>query len=238
VARDVIKYEFDISKEENIEILADLKNELNSLDYNATYLELSSVIFSAYKKLRIVSEDKYRFKKFASLLSRLGTSEKIVIWETSPDHIQGLSNYYTNKGIKNVYIDGSVDKDTRANVIDQFDKDPDIKYMFISSLTSAEAWEIPSRTDCKKMVFYGLPSRMIHFEQCIDRLHRINSKEPVKIYVIIAKNTLDEWAWNLLQYKKKVKDGMLNNYDYKKIEELSIKKLLKINLDEEFSLTF
>jgi phosphoribosylformylglycinamidine (FGAM) synthase PurS component len=31
---------------------------------------------------------------------------------------------------------------------------------------------------------------------------------------------------------------MLNNYDYKKIEELSIKKLLKINLDEEFSLTF
>jgi SNF2 family DNA or RNA helicase len=188
--------------------------------------EVATLIQPIYNKVKEVSLENPRFVAFDKLVRRITTSEKLVVWERSPTIIKELSEYYTKIGLNNSVIYGDIDKYSRDPIIRNFDNNPDEKILFISFLTNAEAWEIPSRSDCKRMVFYSLPDRIINYQQCIDRLHRINSKEPVFIYRFILKDSIDEWAKDLLEYKKKINDGVIRENDFREIEIASYARYL------------
>ena len=38
-------------------------------------------------------------------------------------------------------------------------------------------------------------------EQCEDRAHRIGQKNAVHVHYLVAKETLDEWVWSVLERK-------------------------------------
>jgi SNF2 family DNA or RNA helicase len=158
------------------------------------------------------------------MITRFTSNEKVLVWERSPQIIHDLHAYYQNKGIGSIYIDGTVDKMERESIIKRFNEDPSIKIFIVSFLATAESWEIPSRKDCRRMIFYSLPDRIINYSQATDRLHRISSEEDVYVYRLILKDSLDEWAAALLDYKQKIKDGMMDRLDFKKIEMASFIK--------------
>jgi SNF2 family DNA or RNA helicase len=79
------------------------------------------------------------------------------------------------------------------------------------------------------MIYYSLPDSTIQYHQSSDRLHRINSKAGVSIYRMILKGSIDEWAVNLLEYKTKLRDGIIDKKEYAEIETLSYERLLGIN---------
>jgi len=188
--------------------------------------EIANIIQPLYNKVKEVSEDNPRFVKFFNLVKRITHTEKLIIWERSPEIIESLSSYFASKGIKNIFIYGDIKKDIRADIINKFNEDNEIKVLIISFLTSAEAWEIPSRKDCKRMIFYSLPDRIISYQQCIDRLHRLTSQEDVTIYRMILNNSIDEWAKWLLEYKQSLRDNIIDNMNYNTIELDSLRKHL------------
>lgn len=190
---------------------------------------IATLIQPIYNKIKEVSENNPRFVKFNSLINRFITNEKIIVWERAPEIMDKLSEYYNNKGIKNLIIYGDVDKYKRKDIIHTFNTDPEYKILFISFLTTAESWEIPSRKDCRRMVFYSLPDRLIKYDQSIDRLHRLSSMEGVYIYILLLKDSIDEWAVSLLEYKDKLINGMVTQEEFNKIEEESYLKFLGFN---------
>jgi len=149
------------------------------------------------------------------------------VWEKSPSVIKDLSNYYTRKGVSNVYISGEVkDKKERTEIIEKFKNDDTIKILFVSFLTNPDSWEIPSYKGCSKAILYSLPDRGVLYQQLQDRQYRINSLEPVTIYRILMKSTIDEWAVDLLDAKIKMASGFLSEREFKQIEEDSYSRIL------------
>ncbi len=191
--------------------------------------EIATLIHPIYDKVKELSRNNPRFQKFDTLIRRFIPTEKIIVWERSPRIMNELSEYYTNQGIPNLVIHGEIDKYERTQIIKDFDNLQKYRILFISFLTSAEAWEIPSRQDCKRMIYYSLPDRAIHYKQSSDRLHRLNSKEPVFIYRMILLNSIDEWARELLDYKSKVIKGFISDRDFKQIEIDSYERFLGID---------
>lgn len=57
------------------------------------------------------------------------------------------------------------------------------------------------------------------FEQCCDRCHRIGTEKTVIIYDLIARETIDERVYNLINTKKGISDYIIDN-KYNESEEL------------------
>jgi superfamily II DNA/RNA helicase len=167
--------------------------------------------------IRRVDDTNPKFQKLCSLIKRLTPREKVVVWEGSPDIIKSLSEYFNDKGIKNLYICGEVEKSSRAGIIKEFKDTPDIRILFVSYHTSREAWEISSSSEIKRMIYYSLPDSAIGYDQSTDRLHRINSEEPVTLYRLFIKNTIDEWSKELIHQN-----------DYEEVERQSFDRYFGI----------
>ena len=56
------------------------------------------------------------------------------------------------------------------------------------------------------VIAHGLPYSFMSLAQFIARVHRLTSKNPVSVYVILPKNSLAERKWNLLKDKGSVSD--------------------------------
>lgn len=208
------------------DLLYDIKYDLRG---NFSEKSTTQMIQPLLKFIKSVREDNPRFLSLRKVLSRFISREKVIVWEGSPDIIDDLSSYYTERGVQNLYIHGksrNTKKDVRSDIIKEFDENPDIKILFVSFLTSAAAWEIPSRPDCKRIVYYTLPTSMIQFRQANDRLYRINSESDVYIYKILLAGSLDEWLHDLIEYKSRVEMGFMSQSDYKKIFHDSLQRYL------------
>jgi SNF2 family DNA or RNA helicase len=215
-------------KREYFGYIEDIAYEINERGY-IYKRDVAPLIQKIYNKVKKVSLDNPRFCKFDNFIQRVISKEKVIVWERSPRIISSLVDYYESKGIKVISVDGSVQKDVRPEIISEFNSNPDIRIFVASFLTSPEAWEIPSRYDCRRMVFYSLPDRIITYSQCIDRVHRLNSTADVFIYRTILRGSIDEWALDLLAYKQKIRDGMIDNKQYGEIALKSNARYLGID---------
>lgn len=63
-------------------------------------------------------------------------------------------------------------------------------------------------TNAHTMIFLDAPYNEADFNQCADRLHRIGQENPVTIYKIKARGTVDEYSWEHLAEKQ----GWLDRY--------------------------
>ena len=195
----------------------------------AFYRKVATLIQPIYNKIKEIREDNPRFAKFDSMLRRFIASEKVIVWERSPSVMNRLSEYYKDKGIENLVIHGEVDKYDRTRLISLFNTESKYRILFISYLIGGEAWEIPSRPDCKRSIFYSIPDRDISFTQCINRQHRLNSESPVFIYRLVLKESIDEWARSLLDYKSKLNKGIIENEQYEDMSYASYERFLGID---------
>jgi len=191
--------------------------------------KIVEIIQRVYNVIKRPAASNPRFLKFDSMVRRLSVSEKLVIWETSPDIIDALYSHYNGQGIKTLKIHGGVNKDERAGIIKEFDINPSERLLICSTIASCEGWSIPSRPDLKRMIYFSLPNSMIQFEQSTCRIHRVNSMSNVSIYRIILNGSIDNWASELLNYKKKLNEGLISKREFAQIEAQSYEKYLGIN---------
>jgi SNF2 family DNA or RNA helicase len=208
------------------ELLYELRYDL---DGSLTEATTTQILQPLLKFIKSVREDNPRFQSLRKLINRFMKHEKVIVWEGSPDIINDLSAYYTERGVGNLLIHGQSKvskKDLRSGIIQEFNENPDIRILFVSFLTSSAAWEIPSRPDCKRIIYYTIPTSMIQFKQANDRLYRINSQSDVYVYKMLLEGSLDNWLHELIEYKSKVESGFMSQSDYKKIFSESLARYL------------
>jgi len=204
--------------------------ELDSADkqkYNAELRKLRNKTDDKGKKAclfslrRILGEGKAKVVKRWLQDFYDNNDEKFVMFGHHKKAISELMK--ANKsGVK---IDGSINVNKRQDIVNEFQNNPDVN-LFVGGISAAGVG-ITLTSACYGG-FTELPFVPADFDQCCDRLVRIGQERPVTIYVFVAKNTLDQYLCEIIDYKRekteKVIDGKLNEKDV--IESL-IEKLTK-----------
>lgn len=105
-----------------------------------------------------------------------------------------------------------------AEEIERFKTDSNCRY-FIATIKSAGVGL--TLTEAHTMIMLSLPWTATDFEQATSRIHRISMDAPANIYVLLARNTIDERVYDIVSKKKALSDCLVDN-------KLSIKELTKM----------
>uniref|UniRef100_A0A8C9FAG7 Zinc finger RANBP2-type containing 3 n=1 Tax=Pavo cristatus TaxID=9049 RepID=A0A8C9FAG7_PAVCR len=139
----------------------------------------------------MLENDKLKFLVFAHHLSMLQACTEAVI---------------ENK-VRYIRIDGSVPSAERIHLVNQFQKDPDIRVAILSIQAAGQGLTFTAATHVVFAELYWDPG---HIKQAEDRAHRIGQHSSVNIHFLIAKGTLDPLMWAMLNRKAKVTGSTLN----------------------------
>lgn len=124
-------------------------------------------------------------------------NEKVVIFAIHKEIINRLEKHFGKKCVK---IDGSVKTGkTRQDVVDKFQNDDNVK-VFIGNIQAAS--EGITLTASSTVIFLEMPWSPSNLQQCCDRCHRIGQKDTVKIYYLLAKDTVEMTLAELIDKKK------------------------------------
>ena len=124
--------------------------------------------------------------------------------------------------IKYYKLTGQTKLDERIDLVENFNKNDDIKLFLISLKAGGTGINLTSAD----MVIHYDPWWNISVEnQATDRTHRIGQKKKVQVYKLITKNSIEEKIYELQQRKKELIDNMLST-DTKFINKLSKEDIL------------
>ena len=115
---------------------------------------------------------------------------------------------------------GDQNDDEISKNIDSFQTDPDYKVMLCTSSRMGTGITL---TAASYEIHLDTAWTYAEFEQCCDRVHRIGSDKTVIIYDLIARGTIDERVYNLINTKRDISDYII---DDKKNETEDLRYLL------------
>lgn len=133
------------------------------------------------------------------------SDSKLVVMAIHQEVIKRLQSKFS--GIC-VVVDGKVKKEDRHLAVHKFQNDKRIR-IFIGNLKAAGVGINLTAASTVALVELGWsPGEHLQGE---DRAHRIGSKKDVKIFYLVAKDTIEVKLLKLLQEKQKILDSVLDN---------------------------
>ena len=136
--------------------------------------------------------------------------EKVLIGSDLIATGKWLSDQLNAKGIKSVHL---TEEDAEGNVTT---KDPRKRAADVLEFTQGNAMVMCAGVNAMKLghnldkastvIVHGLPYSHMTMDQFIARVHRLTSKKPVNIYVIVPADTIAEQKWQLLKDKAGASD--------------------------------
>ena len=136
----------------------------------------------------------------------IGNGEKVVIFSTFKESVYELQQRL--KEFKVVIGTGDLkDEDVAANK-DKFQEDPSIN-AFIGTWQKCGTGITLNKASY--MIFIDVPWTQGVFTQAQDRIHRIGSKNPVFIYHLITKDTIDERVLEIVSDKGAIADYIIDD---------------------------
>lgn len=124
----------------------------------------------------------------------LESGEKLVLFGIHTNVIDLLSEYFQcNK------ITGDVAVEDRQKYVDDFQTNPDTKLIILNYEAGGVGITLTASSHVGLMEPPWTPSAL---SQGVDRLHRIGQKNCVNVYRFVAKDSVDEWVYELLQTKQ------------------------------------
>jgi SNF2 family DNA or RNA helicase len=143
---------------------------------------------------------------FPLLEEIIAEGHRILLFSQFVEMLQLIQNGINANSWKNVYLDGSTKN--RQAVIDDFQENSDIK-VFLLSLKAGGVGINLTAADY-----------VIHFDpwwnpavenQATDRAHRIGQLNPVFVYRMITRDTIEEKIHNMQQKKKELADSVITD---------------------------
>lgn len=126
----------------------------------------------------------------------LESDEKLVVFV----HHKHIANELTEK-FDALKITGEVPVNDRQGIIDKFQNDPNEKLIVLNLQAGGVGITL---TASSNVAFVELPWQPGLLEQAEDRCHRIGQENAVNIYFLLAKNTIEEKIFELIQSKRVV----------------------------------
>jgi len=159
----------------------------------------------------------------------LAHGEQAVIFSAFNDSLDVLSHRLTEAGVPHCVVDGRTSQKRRGQLAAQFKLGPGrspYQVMLAGVECMAEGHSFPL---CPNVILLAYSWAWDKFEQAINRVHRLNSRWPVKVWAIICERTIDRKLEGMLQEKgdacELVLDGHLQG---EPSDEVNLAELLDI----------
>lgn len=104
-------------------------------------------------------------------------------------------------------ITGEINADTRQLMVDKFQTDNRCKVIIGTSGAMGTGLNLYAGS---VIIFIDHPWNRALYDQCVDRCHRIGQTKNITIYNIIAKNTIDERVWEIVNTKGALSDAIVD----------------------------
>lgn len=144
--------------------------------------------------------------------------DKVVVMSTFKEPI-----YQLNELLKQYHPllgTGDMKDEEVSNNIDMFQTDDEHKVMLV---TSAKCGTGITLNRARYMIMLDEPWTQALYEQCTDRIHRVNNTQAVFIYNLICENTIDETVSKIINRKKAISEFIVDD----KVDDESMEILLK-----------
>eukprot|EP01105_Mastigella_eilhardi_P002824 TRINITY_DN1363_c0_g2_i4.p2 TRINITY_DN1363_c0_g2~~TRINITY_DN1363_c0_g2_i4.p2 ORF type:complete len:427 (-),score=134.13 TRINITY_DN1363_c0_g2_i4:47-1327(-) len=125
-------------------------------------------------------------------------TEKFIVFAHHQDVIDGISNTLKSVGAGFIRIDGKTPQQQRQALVQSFQECPECR-VAVLSITAAGVGL--SFTAASQVIFAELFWNPGMLRQAEDRVHRIGQRLPVTIQYLLARNTVDEMIWDLVERK-------------------------------------
>ena len=144
-------------------------------------------------------------------------NEKVIVFDSFVNPLKQLTEHFKNNS--DIYY-GDVHASDRQKLVDKFqNKKSNLINLFISYASGN--FGITLTTSCN-IIANGLPFTPSELEQAIGRVHRIGQEFPVTAWIIIVRNTIDEYMDNLIDVKTTNIKKVIDNEEY---QDTSIKSI-------------
>lgn len=134
----------------------------------------------------------------------LSNGNKVVIFSTFKEPAKYLASLIPNS----VLLTGDSSEQETSDAIGKFQNDPNCK-VFIG--TWQKCGTGITLTAASYMIFLDTPFTDGVFQQACDRIHRIGAKDPVFIYNLICKGTVDERVLKIVNQKRYLSDYVVDD---------------------------
>lgn len=147
---------------------------------------------------------------FASLIDELiSGGHKVLVFSQFIGHLDIIREYLDNQSITYQYLDGSTSSKQRKERVDSFQSGKGDLF-----LISLKAGGLGLNLTAADYVIHMDPWWNPAVEdQASDRAHRIGQTQPVTIYRLVCKNTIEEKIVQLHQEKRDLADSLLEGTD-------------------------
>ena len=202
-----------------ISYLAKVKEEV-AQEINANGFEKSQIkILAALTRLRqICCHPKLFIENYNGKCSKLEQCMEIVEDATQAGHKILLFSTYTSmfeiiekelkqKQIKYFKLTGETKVEERINLVEEFNKNPEIKIFLISLKSGGTGLNL---TGADMVIHYDPWWNISAENQATDRAYRIGQKNNVQVYKLITKESIEEKIYDMQERKSKLMNDMLN----------------------------
>ena len=159
------------------------------------------------KKQEIVSTKLLQFEKLIKELKE--NNHKVLVFSQFVDHLAILKRRLEELGVSYNYLDGSTPRKKRAHIVNSFQSGESDVFL-ISLKAGGTGLNLTAANFVIHMDPWWNPAVE---DQASDRAHRIGQTQPVTIYRIIAKNSIEEKILALHKTKRNLADGLLEGSD-------------------------
>jgi SWI/SNF-related matrix-associated actin-dependent regulator 1 of chromatin subfamily A len=143
----------------------------------------------------------------------LDSGEKLIVFADHKFAVDELMSAFKDVAVK---IDGSVSANKRMGIVDQFQKDDNIR-LFVGSKAAKEGITLDVASNVVFIELWWTPGEILQAE---DRCYgRLSNPHGANIWFLIAKDSIEEDILDLLEKKAKVLDQIL---DGKSIDDITV----------------
>ena len=152
------------------------------------------------------------------------SGHKILLFSGYTSMFQIIEEELKKNDIKYLKLTGRTKIKDRLNIINEFNKNEDIKLFLISLKAGGTGINL---TAADMVIHYDPWWNLSVENQATDRTHRIGQTKKVQVYKLITKNSIEEKIYDLQKRKEELIDNMLSTKT-KFINNLSKEDILKL----------
>lgn len=227
IIHEELDMETDQSKFYN-DIVDGLTSQVDKVHINtSTILSMVTRLRQATACPSILSSDDIsavKIDRTVDLIDQIVSSgNKVVVFSVFKPTLEELRNRL-NKDYNSLVCTGDLKDEEISSNIDKFQNDDSYKVILA---TTAKMGTGITLNRASYAIFIDAPWTAAQAEQCEDRIHRIGSAEPVFIYYLWVKDTIDERVKTILETKEAMANYIIDN----EINENSLNNLKQYILD-------
>ncbi len=151
----------------------------------------------------------------------LDSGKKLIVFCSLHDIVDDLKRAFP----KAVTVTGRDNAISKQASVDSFQNNPDVQLIICSIKAAGVGLTL---TASSSVAFLELPWTFCDCCQCEDRAHRIGQKDNVTCYYMLAKGTIDNVIYRLIQDKKNVANQIMNSDDNIPTDEVYFDQLVNL----------